>query len=355
MESTYKILSQTKHSVKHETKRPTGKTRNRFKASFEEFDEEVYEELQIEDDRNALTIAYKLGFKSETPVVKSFRRLEALAMLELVPQPNGRRRNCRYLKQKLTGFDRAREIDLFNAPHYENWNQKTRMQLIERYMRIGWNVVPLKKDLTPIMDREDWATLATLDKLTMFSDQVFGVGMWTDKFMMVDMVQIGKGSSVARAPSYDTLIAKTPDGFNAYFLLTPMPRQTRFVVLPPTQGYTWANLMPPRHLYHFPELLLCDQREFLRRIASRDSVFKKCVLPNRLVGSARYDHLFRHGRSLRATHEAITRQEITNELLRVNDEVCDPPIDGLKLEAIIQRVWNLENDPSFAAARAKSK
>jgi hypothetical protein len=68
VESTYKILAQTTRRVNNETKKPIGKTRNRFKASFEEFDEEVYEELQIEDDRNALTIAYKLGFKSETPV-----------------------------------------------------------------------------------------------------------------------------------------------------------------------------------------------------------------------------------------------------------------------------------------------
>ena len=341
-------VSQVAHGRNYKTHkttiRPTGKTRNRFNASFEDLDEKVYEELQIEDDRNALTIAYKLGFKSETPVVKSFRRLEALAMLELVPQPNGRRANCRYLKRKLTGFDRARAIDLFNAPHYEDWNRKTRMQLIERYMRIGWNAVPLKRDLQPIMDRDDWATLATRDKLTMFSDQVFGVGMWTNKFTTVEG---GVGG-------IDTLIAKTPDGFNAYFLLTPMPLETRFVVLPPTQGYEWFNLTLPAHFYHhYRELWLDDedeQREFLRRITTGEAV-KKYALPDHLAGSARSDHLFRHGRSLRACGAA--RQEIINELLRVNDEVCDPPIDSLKLERIIRRVCELKDDPSFAAARKK--
>jgi hypothetical protein len=335
-------VAQERNNKTSNTTRPTGKRRNRFKSSIEDIDEDVYAELWIEDDRNAETIARTLGFKSKTPVENSFERLEALAMVELVPRPNGGRGNCRYRKVKLTGKDRIEEIDLFNAPHYENWNQKTRMQLIERYMRIGWNVVPLKKDLTPIMDRDDWATLATQDKLTMFRDQVFGVGMWTKKFMIVD-----GGCGV------DTLIAKTPDGFNAYFLLTPMPLETRFVVLPPTQGYAWANLVQPRHLYHFPELLFCDQREFLRRIASTDSVFKKYVLPDYLVGSARHDHLFRHGRSLRAY--GASPEEIINELLRVNDEVCDPPIDGLKLEAIIQRVCKLENDPSFAARVQKKR
>src|SRR6185369_11817229 len=104
------------------------------------FDQDVYFELSIEDDRNAETIAHKFGFKSKTPVENSLERLEALGAVELVPMPNGGRSNCRYRKLKKTGWDHIRAIDLFNAPHYENWNDKTRMQLIERYMRIGWNV-----------------------------------------------------------------------------------------------------------------------------------------------------------------------------------------------------------------------
>lgn len=321
------------------------------------FDQDVYFELSIEDDRNAETIAHEFGFKSKTPVERSFERLEELGVLRLDPMPNGRRRNCRYRKVKLTGHDQIREIDLFNAPHYENWNDKTRMQLIERYMRIGWDVVPLKKDLQPIMDREDWGTLATRDKLTMFSDQIFGVGMWTNKFMIVD---VGKCSGI------DTLIAQTPDRSNAYFLLTPMRLETRFVVLPPTQGYEWANLTSPAHFYHhYRELfhddsqrdpckkyVVPDRLEFLRRITSGDAC-KKYALPDHLVGCARYDHLFRHGRSLRAC--GVPQEEIKNELMRVNDEACDPPIDRSKLERIIRRVWEMENDPSFAAAGKKLK
>jgi hypothetical protein len=308
------------------SKKPTGKTRNRFKPSIQDIDELVYVELQIEDDRNAETIAHKLG------------------AVELVPMPNGGRGNCRYRKLKKTGRDRLKAIDLFNAPHYENWNDITRMQLIERYMRIGWNVIPLKKDRQPIMDREDWAMLTKRDKLTMFSDQVFGVGMWANNLTMVE-----GGCGV------DTLIAKTPDGFNAYFILTPLQNPTLFVVLPPTEGYHWINLVPPRHLYHLFKLgRFFDQRKFLKRIASTyNNKSKKYVLPDHLAGSAREDHLFRHGRSFRAC--GASRQETINELVRVNEEICDPPINRLKLEKIIRRVWELENDPSFAAAGEKLK
>jgi len=115
------------------------------------FDEDVYSELLIEDDRSAETIGYNLG-KSKNTVARSFKRLEAKGLIHLIPKPNGKRTNPRYQKIKLTGNDRIKVIDLFNAPHYEDWNSKTRMQLIDRYLRIGWDAVPLQLNLQPIMD-----------------------------------------------------------------------------------------------------------------------------------------------------------------------------------------------------------
>lgn len=347
------IIAHETRCVNNET---TTKKRKRFKPSFEHIDESVYAELQIEDDRNAETIGIALG-KSKSTIQRSLERLEALGMVRLDPMPNGNRSNARYRKIKLTGNDQVRDIDPFNAPHFGNWNQKTREQLIKRYQCIGWNVIPLTQDKQPIMDQQQWATLRPDQQRSIFMDQVYGVGMWIEHLLVFEFNHVDEDLP------FETLTAKTPNGFAAYFLRTPKTRhiyscegvrlnvniKTRgsFVVLPPTHGYQWANVVPPTHLYYYPELLDLWKQFRLQRAAaaSTGKTFKKYVLPDRLAYPENRDHLFRYGRSLRA--RGATPYQIVKELRRVNREVCVSPIDDLTLDVIIERVLVLENDPSF--------
>jgi hypothetical protein len=327
------------------------------------FDRDVYAELSIEDDRNAETIAYELGWKSKTPTLRSFERLEALNVLRLDPRPNGRRTNCRYRKMKLTGNDRLKVIDLYNAPHYESWNKKTRLQLIDRYFRIGWNVMPLRLDRHPIMDEDEWRMLSKEDKLDMFSDQVFGVGLWIDQQIVFTFRQSNE------APTFETLTAKSADGYQCFFWRTPETRyiysldrvvhnvsvhtKGSFVVLPPTPGYEWSGLVRPSHLFYYPQLLQTFEYAMMNRIDDSNVNHGKYVLPDFIFDPYQEPHLFRYGRSLRA--RGATLEQITDELTLANGTVCHPPLDDDSLAKVIKRVWELEDKPNFVAACGKQK
>ena len=295
------------------------------------------------------------------------------------------RPNPQFRKRKLWGA----EIDLANdlrsivrrSPHYATWANKTREQLIRRYVGIGWNVAPARNK-RPIFTKAEWASKTTEQKLRwMLAHKELDVGMWIEDHVVYDF------DHTSIMPDYQTLITKSPHGFHCYFWRTPetraiygLPRigkdisvnmqlqgftpdqipdyckadiDTRafgdFVMLPPSRGYSWANLEAPAHLLHYhPELLEVWKHrwhwsDLLGRPIRPEGKFE---LPDEIPEGFRQEFLFKYGRSLRAKGKSF--EVISNEIRLCNQERCKPPLDDQReLERTINWVMVYKNRRDF--------
>lgn len=356
----------------------------------------VYRNLHDNDMRPAAVIAAETGFTKKT-VLRLLRKLESREAIAQDPLPNVwiekldtiqqanaaprkiQRPNPQFRKRKLWGD----EIDLVNdlrgvvnrTPHYETWADKNREQLIRRYFALGWNVAPARNK-KPIFTKAKWA--AKKAKLKFLIDNAdLDIGMWIDKHVAFDF------DNADVMPDYDTLIARSPHGFHAYFWRTPETEMiygaarigknikqeitdqiplfghplycradidTRalgdFITLPPSRGYEWAKLRSPAHLPHYnPELLdvwkhRFGWNEFLSN--RRDGKFE---LPESIPEGVRQEFLFKLGRSLRAKGKSF--DVIASEIRLCNQQRCKPPIDDEKIVArTISHVWVYKNRQS---------
>lgn len=238
---------------------------------------------------------------------------------------------------------------------FDLWNELERVDLIDCYLRSGWNVCPLAKlKKIPIFTRDRWSNWNCEKTLDFFyNNPGLGVGMWLDDSMTVFDFDSD------RKVFCDTLISKRSDHSHAFFAghpeiynLSKINRTADFdgdidtkargglVVLPPTvhesgMRYEWHNLVVPAPV---PDSLLEVWRA---RSSGKPTGFQLRDLPNVIQHGVRNDTLWSYGRHLKAT--GASGDEIAAELINVNAGRCRPPLKTRELDRLIDHVWTHPN------------
>jgi hypothetical protein len=238
---------------------------------------------------------------------------------------------------------------------FDLWNDLPRLDLIDCYLKSGWNVCPLAKlKKTPIFTRDRWSQWKREQKIDFFyTHPDFGVGMWLDHSLTVFDFDSD------REVPCTTLISKRGDHSHAFFEGHPeIYNSTRInlegdidtrargglVALPPTvhesgMKYQWANLVAPAQV---PETLLQIWRS---RQAAKPTGFRLRQLPDLIRQGIRNDTLWAYGRHLKAT--GATYDLIAVELIIVNRSRCRPPLQDCEVDRLIEHVWTHPNRPHW--------
>jgi len=232
------------------------------------------------------------------------------------------------------------------------WPQMPRLDVIDCYLKSGWNVCPLRPfEKRPTVTREAWAKLSREQKIdTFYHDERLGVGLWID----ADRTVFDYDS--ARPVEVTTLTARRGERHHLHFEGHPEIFNTAkdvapdidtravggLICLPPTihetgDPYEWETVTAPVPV---PDELL----EMWRNRKSRDRATGFCLgdLPAEILYGERDNTLWSYGRRLRAS--GVIFDEIDMRLRKINQERCAPPFDERYMSAKIRHIWTHRND-----------
>jgi len=288
--------------------------------------------------------------------------------LQLEERSNGKRKNPKHrltlpignsihsiLEVRARGLRNCSTCQARPLIGFDLWNDLPRLDLIDCYLKSGWDVCPLAKlQKKPIFTRDRWSQWKREHKIDFFyRNPDFGVGMWLD-----DSLTVFDFDSDREVPC-TTLISKRGDHSHAFFeahpdiySLSKINRTADFngdldtkargglVVLPPTvhetgMTYQWANLVAPAPV---PESLLQIWRG---RPSGKPTGFQFRDLPDVIMQGVRNDTLWAYGRHLKAT--GANYDLIAAELINVNRSQCRPPLQDREVDRLIDHVWSYRN------------
>jgi hypothetical protein len=131
------------------------------------------------------------------------------------------------------------------------------------------------------------------------------------------------------------------------------------MVLPPSvhksgRKYEWISQVAPVEVPHVIKELF-DTRKNVRQTTAREfgsvlSVRRWEPLIGKLKEGYRYPKLFALGRSMRWGMKA---DNLTAELQRLNEALCEPPLDASRMHKLIKNVTTAKDRQDFCKDRRK--
>lgn len=233
------------------------------------------------------------------------------------------------------------------------WGEMPRLDLIDCYLKSGWQITPLVPfGKLPVagMTREKLATINRDGLIDMFYHQPeLNVGLWIEQYTVFDYDSDRQPENTLTAirgeHSHNYFIAH-PDIYNTAKDIAPdidTKAPGGLVVLPPSihrtgQPYQWGNLRTPAPV---PDKLIKLWHQ--RRTIGGPSGFKLDTLPSVIYKGERDNYLWAFGRSLRAA--GVPFEQIDMQLRAMNRERLKPQYSERELDKKINHVWNHRNDP----------
>ena len=279
--------------------------------------------------------------------------LEEAGLVKIYFNRNGNRSNPRHeiIKTSRIGTPICEHISRSFA--LELWMQLERTQLIECYLKSGWNILPFEpRAKRPVkgFSAIDWKRRTPASKINYFFDNPdVNVGLVVCSHMVVVDVDTKENDWITCKGFQNTLVVSTPRGYHFYFRndavvttsVKTLPNiDTRgpdsYVVLPPSihstgAAYNWANLLKPNHL----------PIEFRREWRERDFELSKFSSREALLAEIpqgmRNSTLWSYGRSLRCRGK--NAYEIEAELLEINRQRCTPKLSVFEVKKLAAHIW----------------
>lgn len=229
------------------------------------------------------------------------------------------------------------------------WSDMPRLDVIDCYMKSGWNVCPLVPfGKTPTVKREQWAQVSRDAKIDHFyNNPDLNVGLWIEQYTVFDY-------DSDRQPE-NTLVAVRGDHHHNYFLAHPEIYNTQrdvapdidtrapggLIVLPPSihetgMPYQWEILRSPEPV---PDKLVELWRH--RQTIGGPQGFRLDTLPAVIHKGQRDSYVWAYGRSLRAAGASF--QQIDLQLRTLNRERLQPQFSERELAYKIRHVWEHRN------------
>jgi hypothetical protein len=234
------------------------------------------------------------------------------------------------------------------------WGELPRLDLIDCYLKSGWNVCPLREcEKRPVCGRARWAQLDRDAKIDRFyHNPELGVGLWLDSSLCIFDYDSD------RQPE-DTLVAVRGSHSHNYFTGTDEIYNTSkqvapdidtradggLIVLPPTRhtsgdSYQWQALTAPVAV---PPSLMALWRT--RQATGLPSGYSLSELPAVIPQGQRDATLWSYGRRLKAS--GVDFDCLDFRLRQVNRERCRPPLPEREVSRKIAHIWRHRNKPDW--------
>ena len=310
------------------------------------------------------TLAKALGCRtSKIKILKD--ELEAAGVIKILFHRNGKRANPRHelIKTPRNGNPICKHIS--RSFCLGDWWHSDRNQMIECYLRTGWNILPFAPHAKrPVegFSATAWKRLPLAAKLDYFFDNPhLNVGLVVSPQTMVVDVDTKSSSWIQHENFRNTLTVSTPRGFHFYFrndaIVTTSAKvlpdidtrcKSNYVVLPPSinqsnESYWWETISLPNNL----------PIEFRRAWRDREFENRKqtgnFTLPTVIEEGTRNHTLWRYGRSLKCKDKNF--HEIEATLIDCNHTNCSPPLSMMEMESLIENVWTRPNKASFLSQK----
>lgn len=309
----------------------------------------LYEHLDPISWKSAEVLAKELKVRKEK--IKAAKDLlEAEGKIYIRYLRNGKRANPMHQITKI-GNPIYKHIRLAGL---SLWADLDRLNLIEMYLKSGWNVIPFRGKQPAVKSVNAWldkhqTTYQVIDYF--YTHTEMNVGMRVQGLTIIDLDSQAMPDYFFRAGTFtNTLTAKTGNGYHFYFRHDPVVRtsaktldqytDTRcdgsFIVLPPSvhesgSVYSWHNVEQIR-------ALPIEIRRLWRENDFQDEQSgTKFVMPSEIPYGTRNDTLFKHGRSLRK--RGMSKAQLGLELHRVNDSRCNPTMSFSEMDRLIEHIW----------------
>lgn len=284
--------------------------------------------------------------------------LEEARLIDIHFFQNGRRSNPKRVIKKINKTSSKSFPILLNAIIIGFPTQTPdRNSAIEIYLKKNLPVFPFEPfGKRPVIDVYSWKQLNLNEKIKFFlNNSSLNVGLRIPKNICVIDVDTKSNDWTNLSEFQETLSVSTARGFHYYFLSDTIVNVTSagvlpnidtrckgsFVVIPPSQhkdgiSYEWYNY---KRIQSFPIKFRREWREaYFKRPGGKNGFqFNGRVIPK----GTRNDILWRYGRSLRA--KGFNYFEIEDALYTTNREKCLPKLSSLKLDKLIQHIWEHEN------------
>ena len=321
----------------------------------------LYEVLPPECWMTEKNLAKAVGCRASN--IKQFKEeLEAVGLIRINLHSNGKRSNS---KHEIIKFPKPKRSPIckhiLRAVCFGEWGRLDRNELIECYLKSGWNILPVEERGKRILrgfSMMQWRRLGESEKFDFFYDRSnLNVGLMICSHLLVIDVDTKNNSWLQNEKFQNTLTVSTPRGFHFYFRNDPTITtsakilsdiDTRcgssLVLLPPSVHpsggiYKWERISKPAIL---PIEFRRQWRQRKFELGIRDATF---ALPLKVAVGERNATLWRYGRSLRA--KGKNHFEIEAELSRYNRFNCSPPLSATEMENLVENVWSRPDKSSF--------